>query len=318
MTKQILSVEPITVEEIGQILRIIRDGRNLTNSQLRTVYREHWRSAANEGHFSDSMFNRVIQDRKPGEDGKVKPPPNLRPQEIGPFLRFIGDSMTESDWDALASKQGDLVKRLTAPALDLSNAMSHWLGSYFQNPPEIQHRSGEENGRFLILRLDRESGGLISSYMRVHPATRQSPMPRFTTTREGDDGRPRDVEGIFFMSGGLFYSFGKSSGSGGFRATIQRPLVRPDREQKDRFDMFGVRVGRQDDPELAYSYPIYCYQMKRHRSELELENLIGKKGIDDKFLKRQIDGFDKIISRLRSAARYEYGVLAQLTTEELV
>lgn len=204
----------------------------------------------------------------------------------------------------------DLAKRLTAPALNLTNAMSNWLGSYVQNPPEIEKRS-DRNGKFLILRLNRD-GGLLSSLMQIHSATIASPLPRFTTSRTDDDGVKREVEGVIILSNGLFYSFGKASLHGGFRATILKPLNRSDTQKNDRFDMFGARLGQQDGPELPYAYPIYCYQIKRNRTDEELHTLTGKLDEDNKNLVSQIDGLPTILRRLRHASQYRFGVLAEI------
>ncbi|MBO9399132.1 hypothetical protein J7400_20850 [Shimia sp. R9_2] len=304
MTKNVFSKDLISVEEIGEILRIIKSSRKWT---VRAVYDALKANADAQGKevCSERDLARTMQER--GQESEERSP-RLSQEKIGGLLSFISTTMNDDDWRQLASKNASLARRITAPNLHPANAMSHWLGSYAQNPPEIEKRSGE-NGKFLILRLDMK-GGIISSFMQVFGASIASPLPYFQTIRKGDDGVPREVEGVIFASNGLFYSFGKSSLRDGFRATILKPLDRSDTKKNNRFDMFGVRLGQQDEPELPYAYPIYCYQLKRNRSEDEITKLTGKKSEDDDFMIEQIDGFQTILARLKAGANFEYGVLA--------
>ena len=74
--------------------------------------------------------------------------------------------------------------------------------------------------------------------------------------------------------------------------------------------MFGARLGLQESPEFPYAYPIYCYQLKRPRTRAEITRLTGYKSVEDAELVRQINGLDRIIERLQTAARSRFGVFA--------
>lgn len=310
MTNQIFPAKLVTAEEIGEILRIIKEKRNVKSHAGFYEFFIGDRPSQAE-RISLKTFSEVI--RKRGDGGKEAKLPVLEPSDVEVFFKFFNRTMNEADWSGLVASNEALAKRLTAPSLKLPNALSSWLGSYLQNSREIQNRT-DKSGIFLIIRLDRV-GGLILSRMEISSANVTSPIPSFSTSRTDGKGQDRRVEGVLFDSAGLFYSFGKSSLRGGFRATILRPINRSDKDGNERYDMIGARLGQQDDPELPYAYPIYCYQVKKPRTEAEMNQLIGKKELDDELLLREISGLEDIIQQLKRAASDEFGVFASLVDE---
>lgn len=290
MREKVFLTELPNQEEIAQILRIIAENRFLSHTGL---------AGRIEGYDGKpSRFSDFV--RKRGKANTI--PTRMSDVERKVFLDFIENEMDTKDWLRLYTENQALTKRLTAPNIRLTNAVSSWLGSYFETTEALRNRSGIQNGHFLILRLD-QKGELISSWMRILEPSPESPLPRFVTTRQATQGL-RKVKGVFFESDRLFYTFGKSTDHGGFRATIQQPVKR----SESRSDMFGVRLGQQADNDFPYAYPIYCYQLKRKRGRV-LSTLTGKKSFDDKYLIENIENLEAIITRLKKAASSPLGVM---------
>ena len=228
--------------------------------------------------------------------------------EIQAYVARLDTDIRDKEWVELAARLPDLVQSIYSPAIDLPNALARWLDLDGTQRAFQSQRTGE-NGSFLILRLNkngRKDSELICAWMLIRSPSVRSPIAEFLTQRPMTNGIRRRVRGIIFQRGGLIFSFGKARHGVGFRSTI----LSPENRSTDRFDMFGARMGLQESPEVPYAYPIYCYQLKRPRTRAEITRLTGYKSMEDAELVRQINGLDRIIERLQTAARSRFGVFA--------
>lgn len=227
-------------------------------------------------------------------------------EEIQAHATRLDTEIRASEWAELAARLPDLVRWIYSPPVDLPNALSGWLGLYGTQTAFQAQRTGP-NGSYLILRLNKDGkkeAALICSWMLIRSPSVRSPVAEFLTQRPKTNGISRYVRGIIFQREGLIFSFGKARHGVGFRSTILSPVNRG----TDRFDMFGARLGLQESPETPFSYPIYCYQLKRPRTRSEIIGLTGYKSMDDAKLISQINGLQRIIERLQGAAKSKYGV----------
>ncbi len=227
-------------------------------------------------------------------------------EEIQTHAARLDTCITAAEWAELAARLPDLMRLIYSPSIDLPNALSGWLDLDGTQKTFAAQRAGE-NGSFLILRLNKngkKDARLICAWMLIKSPSVRSPVAEFLTQRPPTNGISRHVRGVIFQKENLIFSFGKARNGVGVRSTI----LAPENRGADRFDMFGARLGLQDAPESPYSYPIYCYQLKRPRTRSEIARLTGYKSLKDEHLTRQINGLDRITDRLRTAAKNKYGV----------
>ena len=233
--------------------------------------------------------------------------------EIEAHVARLDTAIRDKEWVELAARLPDLVRSIYSPPIDLPNALASWLDLEGTQRTFQSQRTGE-NGSFLILRLNKngtKNSELICAWMLIRGPSVRSPIAEFLTQRPMTNGVRRRVRGIIFPRGGLIFSFGKARHGVGFRSTI----LSPENRSTDRFDMFGARLGLQESPEVPYAYPIYCYQLKRPRTRKEITHLTGYKSFADAELVKQINGLERIIERLQTAARSPFGVFGGGSTE---
>ena len=227
-------------------------------------------------------------------------------EEIQVHAARLDTEISAAEWAELAARLPDLMRLIYSPPIDLPNALSGWLDLDGTQKTFAAQRTGE-NGSFLILRLNKtgkKDARLICAWMLIKSPSVRSPVPEFLTQRPRTNGIGRYVRGVIFQKENLIFSFGKAPHGVGVRSAI----LAPENRGADRFDMFGSRLGLQDAPESPYSYPIYCYQLKRPRTRSEIARLTGYKSTRDEHLTRQINGLERIVDRLQSAAKHKYGV----------
>ena len=236
----------------------------------------------------------------------------LSPEAIRVIASALHMRLKPEGWDALKGAHPQLINAIYQPSIDLPNALVDWTGTGSNQSDFISKRTGSlredsSNGQFLNLRISQNELGeprLLSSLMLVTPPTTKSPMPQFITRRKDSKGRLRSVRGVIFERGNLIYSIGKSRHLPGFRTTMLKGETRA----SNRHDMFGVRLGMQEDPDQPFAYPLYCYQLKSVRDTGLKRRMQGDKSLEDDLLHRELKGFlPTIIDRLQEAASDHLG-----------
>lgn len=235
--------------------------------------------------------------------------------EIANILTRLDRLIPDAMWAALPEFAQPIVKKIFRPNIDLTNALADWSGAPDNQTDFVNDRTSPSlktgNGNYLILRLSpsstdeqREAGSLLCSHMFILSPSPKNPLAQFLTRRPDLKGREHYIRGVIFERDNLIYSIGRARLAKGFRTALMEGHNRG----TDRYDMFGSRLGIQGQKGPAFAYPVYCYQLKRRRSRTDLNTMLGRKSEDSDILKREINGFDEILSKLKQAATSPFGV----------
>lgn len=118
---------------------------------------------------------------------------------------------------------------------------------------------------YLILRLDRALDGSDDEVVRLsHMQFTFDPeglsLPRYLTRRIKRDGRQKRVSGVLYSNAQELYAVGRLDGNGGLRFSRLR-MISSFRDDQPQLDLYGVRLGRDEETSRPYAHIMYAYQI---------------------------------------------------------
>jgi len=129
-------------------------------------------------------------------------------------------------------------------------------------PGRIAEECANKNGKYLIFSASKNKRFRVASMRIFYKKGMRSYLPVYVTRRFSPNTTEGEVRGVFFQSGETAYAIGKVKGAYHYRIS-KLSLEHRNITDKDRTDLYGLRLSHSVAFNRPFAYRVYAYQVKR-------------------------------------------------------